>query len=79
LNVESFASAYTKLLAIAAEQLQRRKDALASWQNRGLSPDLYTGSPCLFCLQSYGKIPWHKGVGESIAPARSLPVYNAVT
>jgi MoaA/NifB/PqqE/SkfB family radical SAM enzyme len=79
LNVESFASAYTKLLAIAAEQLQRRKDALASWQKRGVSPDLYTGSPCLFCLQSYGKIPWHKDDGGSIAQARSLPVYNAVT
>jgi MoaA/NifB/PqqE/SkfB family radical SAM enzyme len=55
LNVESFASAYKKFQALAAAQLQRRKDALAGLQ----SPDVYVGSPCMFCLQSFGKIPWH--------------------
>ena len=55
LNVESFASAYDKFKALAATQLQRRKDALA----RLSAPDIYTGSPCMFCLQSFGKIPWH--------------------
>jgi MoaA/NifB/PqqE/SkfB family radical SAM enzyme len=61
LNVESFASAYAKFIALATAQLQRRKDALATLRAKGLTPDIYTGSPCLFCLQSFGKIPWHEG------------------
>ena len=60
LNVESFASAQAKFLALAAAQLQKRKDALAALRGRGATPDLFTGSPCLFCLQSFGKIPWHQ-------------------
>ena len=59
LNVESFASAYARLTALVAAQLQRRKDALAALRAQALTPDVYTGSPCLFCLQSFGKIPWH--------------------
>jgi MoaA/NifB/PqqE/SkfB family radical SAM enzyme len=55
LNVESFASAYEKFETLAATQLQRRKDALAVLH----APDVYVGSPCMFCLQSFGKIPWH--------------------
>ena len=55
LNVESFASAYEKFKTLAAAQLQRRKDALAALH----TPDVYIGSPCMFCLQSFGKIPWH--------------------
>jgi hypothetical protein len=62
LNVESFASALAKLRALAAAQLEKRKDALAALRSQGVQPDLYTGSPCLFCLQSYGKIPWRHGV-----------------
>ena len=66
LNVESFASAYAKFTALATVQLQRRKDALAALRAQSLTPDVYTGSPCLFCLQSFGKIPWHKlGAGAS--------------
>ena len=59
LNVESFASAYEKFKELASAQLQKRKDALAALRAQGTTPDLYTGSPCLFCLQSFGKIPWH--------------------
>ena len=55
LNVESFASAYERFKSLAAGQLQKRKEALAVLQ----SPDVYIGSPCMFCLQSFGKIPWH--------------------
>ena len=62
LNEESFVSALTKLRALASAQLQKRRDALATLRASGITPDLYTGSPCLFCLQSYGKIPWHHGV-----------------
>ena len=60
LNLESFASAYARLTALAAAQLQRRKDAIASLRAQALTPDIYSGSPCLFCLQSFGKIPWHQ-------------------
>jgi sulfatase maturation enzyme AslB (radical SAM superfamily) len=59
LNVESFASAYEKFRTLAATQLQKRKDALASLRAQAITPDVYTGSPCMFCLQSFGKIPWH--------------------
>jgi MoaA/NifB/PqqE/SkfB family radical SAM enzyme len=55
LNVESFAVAYEKFKTVAAKQLQRRKEALAVLR----TPDVYVGSPCMFCLQSFGKIPWH--------------------
>jgi MoaA/NifB/PqqE/SkfB family radical SAM enzyme len=61
LNVESFSSAVEKLRAVASAQLQRRKETLVTLRARGVTPDLYAGSPCLFCLQSYGKIPWHNG------------------
>jgi sulfatase maturation enzyme AslB (radical SAM superfamily) len=61
LNEESFDTAYARFLKLAAAQLQKRKDALAALRSRSLTPDLYTGSPCLFCLQSFGKIPWRNG------------------
>lgn len=59
LKVESFAVAYERFVALARTQLEKRKAALAALRSRSLTPDLYTGSPCLFCLQSFGKIPWH--------------------
>ncbi len=59
LNVESFADAYARFVSLARRQSERRKTALAALRSQGLNPDLYTGSPCLFCLQSFGKIPWH--------------------
>ena len=62
LNVESFASALVKLRALASAQLQKRKETLAALRLQGVTPDLYAGSPCLFCLQSYGKIQWRHAV-----------------
>ena len=59
LNVESFASAYARFQSLVALQLQRRKDVLAALRAQAVTPDVYTGSPCLFCLQSFKKIPWH--------------------
>ena len=59
LNVESFASAYEKFAALAATQLQKRNETLAKFRAERSTPDIYTGSPCLFCLQSFRKIPWH--------------------
>jgi len=59
LNVESFAAAYEKFMTLATAQLQRRKEALATLRAQSATPDIYTGSPCMFCLQSFNKIPWH--------------------
>jgi len=59
LNVESFATAYTRFVELAAAQLEKRKAALTVLRLQSSTPDIYTGSPCLFCLQSFGKIPWH--------------------
>jgi MoaA/NifB/PqqE/SkfB family radical SAM enzyme len=59
LNSETFESAHRKLLAVATAQLKKRNDRLAELRNAGVSPDLFTGSPCLFCLQSFEKVPWH--------------------
>jgi hypothetical protein len=60
---------------VAAAQLKKRTDALAVLKAEGLASDLYIGSPCLFCMQSYGKIPWHNAP-TAVAPTgdRSLPV-----
>ena len=73
LHVEDFAGAYARLQEVAAAQMARRREALAGSAREGREPDVYLGSPCLFCLRSFGKIPWH-------APAapRSLPVLQAV-
>ena len=62
LNVESFASAHARLRELAKAQLQKRREALVSLRERGVTPELFTGSPCLFCLQSFGKIPWRQSV-----------------
>ena len=78
LNRESFAEGYARLKALAQRQLERRRQALAEIAARGETPDLYTGSPCLFCLQSFGKIPWrNEQVDTQAVNARSLPVIVA--
>jgi MoaA/NifB/PqqE/SkfB family radical SAM enzyme len=70
LNREPFSSAYPRLRRLADEQMERRRVALEARRASGAEIDLYTGSPCLFCLQSFGKIPWRNAAGGS----RSLPV-----
>lgn len=78
LNQESFAAGYSRLKALAVAQVERRRQALAAISARGEEPDLYTGSPCLFCLQSFGKIPWRSAqLSAAGAGARSLPVIVA--
>jgi MoaA/NifB/PqqE/SkfB family radical SAM enzyme len=71
LNVESFASAFAKLKDVAATQLQKRKDVLLALRSQGVTPDLFTGSPCLFCLQSFGKTPWR---GQTAAEAELISI-----
>lgn len=76
LTREDFATGYARLRAVAAAQVERRRRALAEIAARGDEPDLYTGSPCLFCLQSFGKIPWRSAqTGASANQSqRALPV-----
>lgn len=78
LTTEDFATAYPRLQRVAEEQLEKRRAVLAAHAEAGREVDLHTGSPCLFCLQSFGKIPWHGSGGEAKANSRSLPVINTV-
>ena len=73
LNVEGFAPAFARLQEVAAAQLARRREALAEAAASGAENDIYLASPCLFCLRSFGKLPWH-----AETTARTLPVLQAV-
>ena len=76
LNEEGFAAALLRLRGVAEAQDARRREALAEAAAAGSRPDLYLGSPCLFCLQSFGKLPWRSAVSAPAA-ARALPVLQA--
>ncbi len=73
LNEEGFATAYTRLNLVAEKQLERRREALARLAEADVKDDLYTGSPCLFCLKTLGKIPWSSATGGDLS-RRTLPV-----
>ena len=72
LNVEDFGTALTRLNAVATTQLNRRRKILADYAARDETPPLDIGSPCLHCLQSFGKVPWHNM--HSNTSTVSLPV-----
>lgn len=73
LNHEDFATAYERLSGLAREQVLRRQEALASYAESGRKVDLYTASPCLFCLKSFTKVPWR---ADTNVKSRHLPVLN---
>jgi MoaA/NifB/PqqE/SkfB family radical SAM enzyme len=74
LNREDFATAYARLRRIAHEQVLRRREALASFAESDREPDLYTASPCLFCLKSFSKIPWRADANHN---SRTLPILSS--
>jgi MoaA/NifB/PqqE/SkfB family radical SAM enzyme len=74
LTKEDFGVGYERLQRIAEEQNERRREALASFEASGREVDLYTSSPCLFCLQSFGKTPWRTSTNSAGLTLRSLPV-----
>jgi MoaA/NifB/PqqE/SkfB family radical SAM enzyme len=74
LNVESFASAHQRLREIADLQMRRRAAIIEEQKNEQQSLDLFAGSPCLLCLQSFSKIPWRN---EVVAKGRVLPTLSA--
>lgn len=61
LNHEPFAAAHERLRALATTQSERRIRALTVLDAAGRTADLATGSPCLFCLNTFGKTPWSPG------------------
>jgi MoaA/NifB/PqqE/SkfB family radical SAM enzyme len=73
LNEVSFAEGLARLRRVAEAQAARRRGALAEAEARGSRPGLQLGSPCLFCLGAFGKLPW-RGVGGESPAARTLPV-----
>lgn len=79
LNTESFASAYARLRQLAQTQMGRRASLIEERQKLGEPLDMFIGSPCLLCLQSFAKIPWRAGVEmKDTNAARTLPVFTAV-
>jgi MoaA/NifB/PqqE/SkfB family radical SAM enzyme len=71
LNTEGFAEAFARLRAVADAQNERRRVALETHAREGGAYDVGIGSPCIFCLRSFGKVPW-RDAAEGLA--RSLPV-----
>ena len=74
LHKEDFASAYERLKAVADGQREARAAQLSALAEQGTAPDLYAASPCLFCLDSFGKLPWRATVGTK--GVRALPVLD---
>ncbi len=77
LNKEDFASAYERLGAVAAIQREARATRLTALAKQGVRPDLYTSSPCLFCLDTFNKLPWRQAETTRIEN-RSLPVLDYI-
>ncbi|PWT94048.1 MAG: hypothetical protein C5B55_03370 [Blastocatellia bacterium] len=78
LNVEPFVEAHQKMQDLSLAQHQKRINRLATMQAEGVTPDLFTGSPCLFCLHSFTKVPWHNSTDTEEPGIRSLPVFNSI-
>jgi len=75
LNVESFGEAFARLRVIASAQNERRRAALEAHARESTARvDLNLGSPCLFCLRSFGKVPWREADARM---ARRLPVVQS--
>jgi hypothetical protein len=72
LKTDSFASAFSRLKNLANAQLERRKETLRHMRMNGIQPDLNTGSPCQFCLQSFGKTPWSDVIKEHSLPVKTF-------
>lgn len=76
LNIESFGQAFQKFNKLKDEQMERRRLALGEARQQGVEPALYVGSPCLFCLNSFKKLPWHAEPQIASGVRHSLPVVN---
>lgn len=72
LNREEFGTALARLQQLAATQSASRIRELTTLTVEGKTPDLTTGSPCLFCLSTLGKTPWSSL--SQVSGGRALPV-----
>jgi len=72
LNQDDFAVALARLQNVATTQANNRLRMLEGLAGEGRKADLLNGSPCLFCLDSFGKTPWTAVSSSSLE--RSLPV-----
>jgi MoaA/NifB/PqqE/SkfB family radical SAM enzyme len=75
LTREDFSAGLARFMEAADAQLERRRLMLEGHERRGTTPGLAEGSPCLYCLQSFGKVPW--SAPQVGATARSLPVLSS--
>jgi MoaA/NifB/PqqE/SkfB family radical SAM enzyme len=71
LKTEDFTSAFARLSNLASSQVKARRDRLESLEDRVTDP--YVSSPCLFCLDTFGKLPWRARFDRAIE-SRILPV-----
>ena len=76
LSHEDFQTALPRLQNMAAAQSENRVRALTALAAAAEKPDLNTGSPCLFCLNTLGKTTWSSLSPTSSATLseRTLPV-----
>lgn len=77
LNEESFSTAHLRVHRLAAEQVARRAAALAEMAARGPEVDLRTASPCLLCLQTFGKTPWQQTGAQARSAEAAVPAASA--
>ena len=77
LHQQDFATAYAALSIMASEKLTARARRLADVADNNVALDLYSASPCLFCLDTTGKLPWRRSASKA-AVARALPVLMSI-
>jgi MoaA/NifB/PqqE/SkfB family radical SAM enzyme len=75
LNHEAFPIALARLQDVASNQAENRVRMLEELAAADSKADLNNGSPCLFCLNSFGKTPW--SAVSSVTNERSLPVIQS--
>jgi hypothetical protein len=74
LKTEDFAAAFSRLSNLASRQVEARRHRLESLELYANDP--YVSSPCLFCLDTFGKLPWRAKTGSAIE-SRTLPVLQS--
>ena len=74
LNVDDFATAHSRLSELAQNQVALRRERLETVTQTDSVVDSYLSSPCLFCLDTFGKLPWREKSFGAISHRRSLPV-----
>jgi MoaA/NifB/PqqE/SkfB family radical SAM enzyme len=77
LRTEDFATAFARLSKVAADQLDARRKSLESVTDQD-EVDRYISSPCLFCLDTFGKLPWRNSYLSVAEESRSLPVLQGL-